>query len=128
MKLCLKRGFVAACLLFVTLYIVLTHGKGTYWNSIMQVNLKKVFLTPPKNPSFSTCPKHILDELLHMPIPTKLHAEVDVSVFERSGCFVINSNKSGLYRIVHEGNCARVICNATNKRFLPTNKSEQRVS
>ena len=75
----------------------------------------------------STCSSQTLDDLIKSPLPTSLHDNVDVTAFEQSGCFAIDDNKSGLYRIVHERNFARVVCNTTQKKFFPPGEKEKRV-
>ena len=126
----LERGFMAASfllvgfILYICMNVMIKYGSPrstTLWDS-------KPLSRTTKNQTVSKCSSHILDELINMPISPKLYDNLDVGIFERSGCFLINSNKSGLYRIVHKGNFPRVICNATKRMFLPTTVKEQRVS
>ena len=67
---------------------------------------------------FPKCSRQTRDMLLHSPFQNELHGNVNVTTFERSGCFVIDSRKSGLKRIVHNANFKGVACNHTQKRFL----------
>ena len=75
----------------------------------------------------STCSSQTLHDLIDSPLPTSFHGNVDVTAFEISGCFAIDDNKSGLYRIVHEKNFAHVVCNTTKKKFFPPSKKEKPV-
>ena len=83
---------------------------------------------PSEKRLFPKCSKHTRDVLSHTPLQNKLHGKVDVTTFERSGCFVIKSRKSGLYRLVHKANFKGVACNHTQKRFLTSNENGTQVS
>ena len=77
---------------------------------------------------FPKCSKQTRDMLLQSPLQNNLHGIVNVTTFERSGCFVIKSRQSGLNRIVHKENFKGVTCNHTQKRFLTREENATWVS
>ena len=76
----------------------------------------------------STCSMTTRDKLINLRLSVTLYDKIDVSEFEQSGCFVIDTSQSGLYRIIHEGNFANTVCAPTQKRFLSIQENEEYVS
>ena len=125
-----KRPFVSACFLNAVLssaiYIVLTWA--------YRRDLNKTILGPrtlfreSEDRTLLNCSFTLFNELINSRLRTILDENVNVDFFERSGCFVIDTQKTGLYRIVHENNFGRVACNKTQKKFLSPTVDEKRVS
>ena len=110
MKPCLR-------LLFATIVIVILSVPSIFTPIVYRV-------IDTKFKGVKRCTKRNFSKLIHLPLSIKLHDNVNISRFERSGCFVIDTSKSGLYRIIHERNFANFICNATERKFLSDSQNK----
>ena len=123
-----KIIFVSLCLLLV--FTAFYNNETLKYKLIGNGQVVEPARSPmaSKERPFPNCSKLTRDMLSHTPLQNKLQGNIDVTTFERSGCFVINSRKSGLYRIVHKANFKGVTCNRTQKRFLTSYENGTRVS
>ena len=126
------KRFVSGLGTFVVIVLVLLLGNNYMLDNFeMGSGLVQSFrsvIGTHKTSEYTMCTPEIRELMLKKPLPIKMDTNVDIHWYNMSGCFEINTNESGINRIINERNRISTKCVPFEKRFLNNTGTEQLVS